>query len=99
MARPMTSPPALLLPPDPDPARMPIRYATAVQLAEIYGRYYGPIAPRTVRERWPLEWRLMNDRNVASVHDFLAEAQRRFDNALVVRGGCRQRAHCNQAAA
>jgi hypothetical protein len=87
MPRPMTHPPVLVLPCEPDLDRLP-RYATKDQLAEIHCRYFGPISKRTIRESWPLEWHLLNDRQVSETRAFLAEAQRRFDAAPVVRGGC-----------
>jgi hypothetical protein len=40
-------------------------------------------------ETWPLAWRTVNGRAIASVDDFLAEARRRFESAPVVMGGRR----------
>jgi hypothetical protein len=77
--------PRLELPPEPDLERLP-RYAARLQLAEIHQHYYGPISFRTL-ETWPLVWRRVNGRAVAEVRAFLAEAQRRFDAAPVIRGG------------
>jgi hypothetical protein len=76
----------LILPAEPNPDQMPIRYGSREQLAEIHTRYYGPIHHRTL-ERWPLRWRLVNGRAVAEVREFLAEAERRFVAAPVIRGG------------
>jgi hypothetical protein len=88
MPRPTTNPIALVLPPEPDADLINVRYACRVQLAEIHNRYYGPISHRTF-ERWELEWRVVNGRAVTSVRDFLAAAQRRFDEAPVLRSGHR----------
>jgi hypothetical protein len=85
MARPQSSPLEFDFPPEPDPDRLP-RYADRRQLATIHTRYYGPQSYRTL-EGWPLDWRLVNGRAVAEVRQFLAEAQRRFDAAPVIRGG------------
>jgi hypothetical protein len=86
MARPTSQLRPLVLPADPDPDRMPIRFGDRPQLSEIHERYFGPCSPRTL-ERWPLTWRVVNGRAVAEVREFLAEAQRRFDAAPVIRGG------------
>lgn len=77
---------ALDLPPEPDPDRMPIRYGSRDQLAKIHHKYYGPLSPRSL-ERWSLGWRIVNGRSVASVRHFLAEAEKRFSAAPVIRGG------------
>lgn len=77
--------PRPLLPAEPDPTKLP-RFGTRAQLAEIHTRYYGPISHRTL-ENWPLSWRKVNGRAVASVQEFLAEAERRFHAAPVIRGG------------
>jgi hypothetical protein len=74
-------------PPEPDPAKLP-RYGDRRQLADIHSFYFGPQSPRSL-ERWPLEWRIVNGRAVAEVRAFIAEAQRRFDAAPVIRGGRR----------
>jgi hypothetical protein len=69
----------------PDTEKLP-RYADRRQLAALHTQYFGPLSPRTL-EVWPLAWRTVNGRAVASVEEFLAEAQRRFDAAPAVRGG------------
>lgn len=79
----------LALPSDPNPEIMPIRYGSREQLAEIHNRYYGPLSPRSLERGWRLQWRVVNGRAVASVSEFLAEAQRRFEEAPPIRGGRR----------
>lgn len=74
------------LPPEPDPDLMPIVYGDKFQLAEIHGRYFGPVSHRSL-ERWPLVWRRVNGRNIGLVRDFLKEAKRRFDSAPEIKGG------------
>lgn len=86
MPRPFSHPKPLDLPPEPDPELMPIRHGTKEELAEIHHKYFGPLSPRSL-ERWPLAWRRVNGRNTSPVVEFLAEAQRRFDAAPVVRAG------------
>jgi hypothetical protein len=86
MARPMTNPPVLQIPLEPDADRLP-RYLSAPQIAALHVQWYGPISPRTLREVWPLTWLVMNGRLVTETRAFLAEAQRRFDAAPRVRGG------------
>ena len=93
MPRPMSLLPALELPPEPDLTKLP-RYGDRRQLAQIHNQYFGPLSNRTL-EAWPLDWRRVNGRAVAEVRAFLAEAQRRFDAAPVIRGG---RNHHRQAA-
>jgi hypothetical protein len=68
------------LPPEPDPNLLP-QNASAPDLARIHWYYWGPIAPRTIRERWPLKWRNINRKAVASTSDFVREAKRRYDAA------------------
>jgi hypothetical protein len=88
MPRPLACPPKLVLPPALDLDSLP-QQITAPTAAEIHTHYYGPMSPRTPRERWPeLEWRLVNGRYVTSTRGFIAASQRRFDAAPVVRGGC-----------
>jgi hypothetical protein len=79
----------LVLPPEPDPEKIPIRYGSREQLSEIHHRYYGPLSPRSLERGWGLQWKVVNGRAVAEVRQFLAEAQRRFDAAPMVRGGHR----------
>jgi hypothetical protein len=83
MPRPMSYPPQLILGPELDPDQLP-RNATPDQLADIHRKYFAPISPRSIRELWGLEWRLVNGRLVSGVTPFLAEAQRRYDTAPVV---------------
>ena len=85
MPRPQSNPPALHLAPALDLDQLPT-YATRETLAQIGTRYYFPISPRTIRERWPLIWYEANGRLVARVADFVAEAQKRLDDARVVVG-------------
>jgi hypothetical protein len=85
MARSLFQLVELSFPPTPDPDRLP-RYGDRRQLAAIHTRYFGPQSHRTL-ECWPLDWRIVNGRAVAEVRQFLAEAQRRFDAAPVIRGG------------
>jgi hypothetical protein len=82
----------LSLPAQSDPDLMPIRYGDRHQLAFIHQRYYGPLSSRTL-EAWNLQWRRVNGRAVADVRAFLAEAERRFNDAPVVMGGRRTPAH------
>jgi hypothetical protein len=86
MPRPLAHPDRLVLPREPNPDEMPIRYGSREQLADIHGHYYGPISHRTL-ERWPLRWRKVNGRAVAEVREFLAEAERRFREAPVIMSG------------
>lgn len=88
MPRPLSNPICFGFPPEPDPARLP-RFADRKQLAAIHTQYFGPQSHRTL-ESWPLDWRRVNGRAVASVREFLAEAQRRFDEAPAIRPGQRQ---------
>ena len=88
MPRPLLDPIGFAFPPEPDPAQLP-RYADRKQLAAIHTKYFGPQSHRTI-ETWPLDWRRVNGRAVAEVRQFLAEAQRRFDEAPVIKGGRRQ---------
>jgi hypothetical protein len=80
MPRPMTNPPVMYLPPEPDPEQLP-RYLPKEGLAEVHVRYFGPISGRTIRENWCLQWVAVNGRLVSETRAFLAEAQRRFDAA------------------
>jgi hypothetical protein len=48
------------------------------------------VSPRTIRERWDLEWRIVNGRAVTHMPTFLAEAQRRFEASRVVVGSRRK---------
>jgi hypothetical protein len=73
------------LPPTPELNKLP-RYGDRKLLARLHTYYLGPLSHRTL-EAWPLDWRIVNGRAVASVLQFFAEAQRRFDSAPVVRGG------------
>ncbi len=87
MPRPGTNLEPIVWPPEPDPEKLP-RNGDRALLARIHQQYYGPLSPRSL-EAWPLEWRRVNGRAVAEVRAFLAEAQRRFDAAPVIRGGRR----------
>jgi hypothetical protein len=87
MPRPLSTPIGFDFPLEPDPALLP-RFADRKQLAAIHTRYFGPQSHRTL-ESWPLDWRRVNGRAVASVAQFIAEAQRRFDEAPLIRGGRR----------
>jgi hypothetical protein len=86
MARSASNAGTLNLPPEPDPNRMPVRYGSRPQLAQIHERYWGPMSPRSL-ERWSLKWRNCNGRAVASVREFIAEAEKRFGAAPVIRSG------------
>jgi hypothetical protein len=88
MPRSPLHPTLLDLPDEPDPNRIPIRYGDRHQLAEIHHRYFGPLSARSL-EVWPLPWRRVNGRAVTDVRAFLAEAERRFNDAPVVMGGRR----------
>lgn len=85
MPRPQTNPIPLALPPSLDPDQLP-RHITAQQAAQIHHRYYGPLSPRTLRETWPLAWRLVAGRAVTETTPFLAEAKCRFESAPMVIG-------------
>jgi hypothetical protein len=63
------------------------RYADKSTLAEIHRKFFGPLSPRSLERGWPLAWRRVNGRAVASVKEFMVEAKRRFDEAPVIRGG------------
>jgi hypothetical protein len=86
MPRSSISDQPLPLPPEPDPDKMPIRYGDRQQLSQIHTKYWGKLSPRTL-EKWPLDWRIVGGRAVSPVSEFIAEAQRRFDAAPVIRGG------------
>lgn len=51
-------------------------------------RHFFPVSARTL-ERWPIAWQRINGRALALTSELLAEAQRRVDEAAVVRGGHR----------
>lgn len=91
MPRSISRPIPLILPAEPDPDRMPIRYGDRNQLAEIHRRYWGPLAPRSL-ERWGLPWKISNGRAVSSVRAFIAEAEKRFDASPLIWGGRRSEA-------
>jgi hypothetical protein len=76
----------LVLPPEPDAEALP-RFITDRQCEQAHCRWYGPAGARTIREKWGLDWLIVNARAVASSRQFLAEAQRRFDAAPVARSG------------
>ena len=86
MARTSRNAARLDLPPEPDPDRMPIMHGDKDQLAQIHNRYFGKLSPRSL-ERWPINWRKVNGRNVSSVRDFLELSKRRFEGAPLIRGG------------
>jgi hypothetical protein len=65
--------------------RLPVRVGRRVA-AEIVTNNFFPVSYRTL-ERWPLNWRRINGRAVANTDELLAEAQRRVDEAPVIRGG------------
>jgi hypothetical protein len=88
MPRSQKNAPQIILPPQPDPDRLP-RVGTADLLAQIATYYFGPHSSRTIRETWPLKWRKVNGRYVSDIPPFLAEAKRRFDAAPVIHGGRR----------
>jgi hypothetical protein len=75
-------------PAEPDADKLP-KYGNRDLLAEIHAVYWGPISKRTI-ETWDLPWRIVNRHAVCLVRDFIAEAQRRFDAAPVIRGGRRR---------
>jgi hypothetical protein len=87
MPRPSSKMPPLSLPQELDATKLP-RRASRQQMSEIHTFYFGPLSARTLAD-WPLQWHIVNGRAVGDVHDFLAEAQRRFDGARVVMGGRR----------
>jgi hypothetical protein len=86
MPRPAANAVPLHLPPEIDPDSLP-RYSAVPQLEQIGCHYFGPISGRTIRETWPLEWRMFNGRLVTDTREFVAEAQRRFNTAPVQQGG------------
>jgi hypothetical protein len=59
-------------------------YGTAELCAQLEHQQHGPISPRTIREAWGLEWRVINGRAVTHIPTFLAVAQSRFDASRVV---------------
>jgi hypothetical protein len=97
MPRPSMYDQPLDLPPEPDPAQMPIRHGDRRQLAQIHCKYWGKLSHRSL-EKWPLAWRIVGGRAVCSVSEFIAEAQRRFDAAPMIRSG-RRTSNEKQAAA
>lgn len=95
MPRPSHNQTLLDLPANLDPALLP-RYSTRLQLSAIHAKYFGPLSPRTL-ENWPLAWRIVNGRAVADTRQFLAEAERRFNQAPVIRGGRTAHSHYQDA--
>jgi hypothetical protein len=75
MPRPQANPIQLHLPPEIDLDSLP-RYIPAPQLKVVITHYFGPISDRTIRERWPLEWRIFNSRLVTDTRKAIAEAQK-----------------------
>ena len=65
--------------------RHPVRVDRKVG-ARIVTQECFPISPRTL-ERWPLKWRRINGRALVDTKELLAEAQRRVDEAYVIKGG------------
>jgi hypothetical protein len=98
MARSAAKLTPLEFPGEPNPDLIPIRYGDREQLAAIHHRYWGPLAPRSL-ERWPLKWRINNGRAVASVREFIGEAERRFAAAPVIRGGRQPKTDSSQSLA
>ena len=49
-------------------------------MLEIHRFYYGPISMRSL-EQWRLPWIIINGQATSAVEDFLAEAERRFEEA------------------
>jgi hypothetical protein len=90
MPRPISNPVPIPIPADLDPGKMP-RVATAEYCAQVHTPHYGPISPRTIRERWGLPWKVVNGRSVTDVRGFLVEAARRFDAAPVVIGSAAEK--------
>jgi len=88
LARKPNNPEPLILPAEPNPDLLP-RYADRRTLARIHAQFFAPMSPRTL-EAWSLPWRTVNGRAVTEVRGFLAEAQRRFDAAPIIRGGARR---------
>ena len=86
------NPAVLHLAPALDLDQLPV-FATKEMLAEIGARYFFPVAPRTIREHWPLTWLEVNDRLVARVADFVGLAQQFLDGARVVVGPKQQQQH------
>jgi hypothetical protein len=86
MPRRMSRPLPLLPPADLTEDKLP-NYGTAELCAQAATYQYGPVSPRTIRETWELEWRIVNGRAVTHIPSFLEEARRRFDASRVVVGG------------
>jgi hypothetical protein len=86
MPRPLSHPVRLEIPRDLDDLTALPQYGTADLCAEIHTQFFGPISPRTIRERWGLDWRVINGRAVTDIPIFVAEAQCRFDAAPIVTG-------------
>jgi hypothetical protein len=84
MTHPLPIPPLADLSND----RLPI-FGDAFLCAQVASHRHGAVSPRTIRERWNLEWRIVNGRAVTHMPTFLAEAQRRFDESRI---GSRRRA-------
>ncbi len=78
-----------MLPPEPDPARLP-RLATREQLAVIHRKYYGPLSARTI-EALPLPYRRVPGMPALyEVAAFLEWARQRLEAAPLVMGGRRR---------
>jgi hypothetical protein len=73
--------------PEPDLATLPANLDKR-GAAQLITKHFFPVSYRSL-ERWPLTWRQVNGRSITPTKDLLAEAQRRFDAAPVIRGGRR----------
>jgi hypothetical protein len=82
MPRPQIRPTPLDLPPDLNLDVLP-RWCTALQLSMICTYYFGPIAPRTIREAWALQWHEFNGRWISDTRECVAEARRQFKAAAI----------------
>jgi hypothetical protein len=69
----------------PDLATLP-RRVNRRDGADLVTRLYFPVSHRTL-EAWPLGWRHVGGYAVCETADLLAEAERRFNAAPVIRGG------------
>jgi hypothetical protein len=85
MAHPQLKPTPLKLPAELDAAVLP-RFCTAKQFQEIAFQYYGPHSAAVIR-RWSLSWRRVNGHDVAPTNEFVAEAEKRLANALMLSRG------------
>jgi hypothetical protein len=82
MPRPQNHPIDFDFPQQPDPDLLP-RAGDRPYFRRLHAWFWGPISTSQLRE-WPIEWRYLNGRAIGSTREFIAEAQRRYDDAPVL---------------